>query len=664
MNQVMRFSLQMIISFMIIFNGPIFSQDILPPEANNPIPSIEPKHQSLAINVDNDSIILDNQTLKVKDAGITQNKIADNAVSSTKLSTSIFYLTSDTMLTQDYRGVILADAENSPIKLTIPDPSSLKGAQFTIKRVDNSDYDLKLMGTIDGQTQTNLIYQYAFITIISDGKKWHKVAEYLTGNDVVPPAPGNQGKLTLQSKGNASLLVSWSPALDDMTQQNDLSYAVCSADKSEQIKTISLCKDHLKAPFTKSSQKLSISDLTETIPNYVNVLVKDKAGNISIYEQAVGIPDGTPPTPGNNGTIEIMSISANNVIISWTPATDKVTASSELIYQVLYSKNLIDDSVESWIKQGKGICEWTSGLKTWLIPNLTENIKYYIAVMVSDTAMNKSLYKVIAATPDGTPPHPGDDGKINISDIKEDSVTLNWTASIDLVSPSQNLKYRVYYSTNKLASTIESWEKQGKAAGEWHANTDTWFITGLSKGTSYYFNVIVRDEIGNKNLYQPIDAKTLLPPPTVVLYNIGLGFGNIGDRQTADNLCINYAAKPKGFENYKMFISYSEEDKIIDWLPDNYIIEGPTGIKIANSKEDLFDGELNSSFMEAQILPGGYMWWSGTEAEGNPDPLNCNSWQSNEAKGYYGTGGAVSFRWIYHSSGTCNIKRYMICAGF
>ena len=48
---------------------------------------------------------------------------------------------------------------------------------------------------------------------------------------------------------------------------------------------------------------------------------------------------------------------------------------------------------------------------------------------------------------------------------------------------------------------MDNAENNGTAAGSYAANIATKSVTGLSAGTTYYFNVIVQDEAGNKAAY-------------------------------------------------------------------------------------------------------------------------------------------------------------------
>ena len=54
------------------------------------------------------------------------------------------------------------------------------GIQFTIKKIDTSASTVTISGTIDGESDPQLTEQNSYITIISNGNAWYKVAEYVS----------------------------------------------------------------------------------------------------------------------------------------------------------------------------------------------------------------------------------------------------------------------------------------------------------------------------------------------------------------------------------------------------------------------------------------------------------------------------------------------------
>ncbi len=66
----------------------------------------------------------------------------------------------------------------------------------------------------------------------------------------------------------------------------------------------------------------------------------------------------------------------------------------------------------------------------------------------------------------------------------------------------------VYYSTSNNLNTVANIEANGTAVGTYTTDIATKNITALSGSTTYFFNVIVRDEAGNKAVYTTVTATT------------------------------------------------------------------------------------------------------------------------------------------------------------
>jgi hypothetical protein len=108
---------------------------------------------------------------------------------------------------------------------------------------------------------------------------------------------------------------------------------------------------------------------------------------------------------------------------------------------------------------------------------------------------------VTAAVPDITPPVPGSDGTITVSNVTHNSLELSWAAAADDVTVQQNLQYKVVYSESDNIETSINAEANGTIVRDWMAGLTGTEASGLSAGTQYYFNVIIRDEAGNMAVY-------------------------------------------------------------------------------------------------------------------------------------------------------------------
>lgn len=110
--------------------------------------------------------------------------------------------------------------------------------------------------------------------------------------------------------------------------------------------------------------------------------------------------------------------------------------------------------------------------------------------------------------PDTSCPLPGNGGIITIDNKTKSSVNLKWTIATDDTDSADVLQYRVYYSVGNNIGSVTDMKTNGAAFGEYTANIDGCEVTGLSSDTTYYFNVMVKDQAGNEGAYTTVEAKT------------------------------------------------------------------------------------------------------------------------------------------------------------
>jgi hypothetical protein len=122
-----------------------------------------------------ESIKLSRTTLKT--SASQERNITINDVSGTVMVTGYSNILTSTTLNSSHNGVILVSGNTT---LSLPAPSSNIGIQFTIKKIDTSASTVTISGTVDGESDPQLTEQNSYITIISNGNAWYKVAEYVS----------------------------------------------------------------------------------------------------------------------------------------------------------------------------------------------------------------------------------------------------------------------------------------------------------------------------------------------------------------------------------------------------------------------------------------------------------------------------------------------------
>lgn len=90
--------------------------------------------------------------------------------------------------------------------------------------------------------------------------------------------------------------------------------------------------------------------------------------------------------------------------------------------------------------------------------------------------------------------NPGGKGAITTGGIAASSIGLHWAAANDDGTQQDNLEYLVVYSAGSNIDTVSNAVYNGTVTKDWTANLTGATATGLSPQTTYYFNVVVRDE--------------------------------------------------------------------------------------------------------------------------------------------------------------------------
>lgn len=133
----------------------------------------------------------------------------------------------------------------------------------------------------------------------------------------------------------------------------------------------------------------------------------------------------------------------------------------------------------------------------------------------STTEENSAASDTTTGTTTPTPAKPvvGNNGLILVSLITSTTITVNWTKATDDVSAQANLQYLVYFSTSNNIDTLANIEANGTPVGTYRTTNEYYGsaspnsgtpintnVTGLSdtSATRYYFNMIAKDEAGNK----------------------------------------------------------------------------------------------------------------------------------------------------------------------
>jgi hypothetical protein len=114
-----------------------------------------------------------------------------------------------------------------------------------------------------------------------------------------------------------------------------------------------------------------------------------------------------------------------------------------------------------------------------------------------------------ATSDDVNPPLPGGDGAVNVLNSRERSIHIMWIKAEDDVTAQEDLQYMIYYSDEPVLESYEdSIEYAAPYTPGWTIDINNVTITGLEPGTTYYLNVLVRDEAENVACYTMAEGMT------------------------------------------------------------------------------------------------------------------------------------------------------------
>jgi len=195
----------------------------------------------------------------------------------------------------------------------------------------------------------------------------------------------------------------------------------------------------------------------------------------------------------------------------------------------------------------------------------------------------------------------------------------------------------------------------------------------LKRNTTYYFNVVVKDEAQNMKEYTVTSATT---KNAVYIFATTYQFtGNLGGRAGANAKCVTAYTDTYsylGASNVHALVSVSGSDEIRDLpVPVNTTIRGPasdSGV-ITQNWDDLLVSGLDLSMIGSKVLTHilNY-YWTGSNPDGSLDVgNNCNNWTIGDttANGTTGDPNATGSPWLKNYVEKCgggNTRRILcIC---
>jgi titin len=223
--------------------------------------------------------------------------------------------------------------------------------------------------------------------------------------------------------------INWAAGSDAVTVASSLAYRVCSGANAAAIDTVAECDSATtELAYATNTLTLAVSGKSPATAYYYNVIVRDAAGNKTIYGGlAQTTSAGAPGAPTSVlGTIDAMRVS-----LSWTaPASDNGSAITD--YVVQYSSN----GGSSWVTFSDG----TSAVTSATVTGLTAGTAYVFRVAAvnaigtgtassSSASLTPSCSLSFLSQPSDTVASGGSAGFAVVASLSGATMTYQWQKS-------------------------------------------------------------------------------------------------------------------------------------------------------------------------------------------------------------------------------------------
>jgi hypothetical protein len=304
-----------------------------------------------------------------------------------------------------------------------------------------------------------------------------------TAGDTNPPLFG--GLVSAAPTSPTAINLTWAAATDDVSIPGTIRYRVFRG-------TSAGGEDFTTPVMTTGGGVTSVvvNSLTPSTPYFFVVRALDEAGNIdanTVEKSATTNPDVTAPTFA--GVATFVPTSPSTALVTWSPATDNVDPSSAIVYEIYLATAPGGEPLLPTVTTAAGATSYT-------LTGLTPATTYYVIVRARDTRGNvdtNTVEKSATLGADTTPPTFG--GATGVTGGTSTSLTVNWLAASDAVTPASAIKYYVCMST-LAGSCSSSFVPTGAAVTGVLSRT----FTGLTPTTTYYFVVRAEDAAGNRDV--------------------------------------------------------------------------------------------------------------------------------------------------------------------
>ena len=252
-----------------------------------------------------------------------------------------------------------------------------------------------------------------------------------------------------------------------------------------------------------SAETFTVTGLSESTTYFFAIKTSDEVSNESALSNVPSAATADGTAPDAVADLATGTATTSSVDLSWTAPGDDGATGTATTYDVRYSTSTI--TAGNWASAtqatGEPAPQVAGSAETFTVTGLSESTTYFFAIKTSDEVPNESALSNVpsAATADGTAP----DALAGLATgtVTTSSVDLSWTAPGDDGATGTATTYDVRYSTSTI--TAGNWASATQATGEpapqVAGSAETFTVTGLSEGITYFFAIKTSDEVPNES---------------------------------------------------------------------------------------------------------------------------------------------------------------------
>lgn len=256
-----------------------------------------------------------------------------------------------------------------------------------------------------------------------------------------------------------------------------------------------------KAAGTRDS--FLVTGLTPNTTYYFALKSSDDAGNVSPLSNVVTHTTSQEQTaPAAVTGMYVNNVTSTSIRLIWAaPGDDSITGTATQ-YDIRYSTSTITSL--SWASAtqatGEPAPHAPGTSETFTVTGLNTNTVYYFAIRTGDEVPNWSgLSNIVTGTTSPETVAPAHIANLLSDTPTANSIRLTWTAPGDDSVTGTATQYDVRYSLAPI--TEANWTSAATVTGEpaphIAGTSESFVVTGLTAGTTYYFAIKTADEVPN-----------------------------------------------------------------------------------------------------------------------------------------------------------------------